>query len=42
MSKFEEMHADLLGSHNPLSQLGNLYAAIFIYKHSQKTWIFYL
>lgn len=33
-NKFEEMHADLWGLHDPLSQSDGTYAIILIYKHT--------
>lgn len=35
--KLEKVHTDLWGPHNPLSQSGIVYAAIFICKHTQRT-----
>ncbi len=41
-SKLEEVHADLWGLHDPPSQSGNIYAAILMCEHTQKTWTLYL
>lgn len=40
--KLEEVHANLLGPHNPPSQQGSTYAAILICEHTRKTWTLYL
>ena len=39
--KLEEVHADLFGPHNPLSQSGSQYTAILMREHTRKTWTFY-
>ncbi len=41
-NKLKEIHADLWGSHDPLSQSGSIYAAILICEHTRKTWTLYL
>lgn len=41
-SKLEEVHADLWGLHKPVSQSGNLYAGILIWKYTRKTRTLYL
>ncbi len=42
IEKFEEVHANLWGPHDPPSQFGNTYTAILICEHMRKTWNLYL
>lgn len=41
-NKQEEIYANLWGLHDSLSQSGNIYATILMYKHICKLWILYL
>lgn len=40
--KFEEVHTDLRGLHNPPSQSGSIYATILMCEHTWRTWTLYL
>ncbi len=42
IKKLKEVHANLWGSHNPISQSNNIYLAILIYKYTYKSWTLYL
>lgn len=40
--KLEEVHANLWGPYDPLSQSGSVYSAILMCKHTRKSWMLYL